>query len=145
MVYSVATAAHGLSSFSSYQCAAAAKAAVSSVAMVTHVVVLTTAVAVTVAATTLAVAKLKITRFLPKGRFSFCIITAKRLKISNGGADMSKESFTVGYPADISRRGILPVTDPFSESQRSKSKEHTDRFADYKIFQKTEKNEEITS
>ena len=48
MVYSVATAAHGLSSFSSYQCAAAAKAAVSSAAMAIHVVALTHAVAVVI-------------------------------------------------------------------------------------------------
>ena len=130
------TAAHGLSSFLFYSASAAA----TTVAPTQPAA----AVAVTVAATTPAVAKLKITRFLPKGRFSFCIITAGRSKISNGGADMSEESFSVGYPADISRRGIMPVNDPFSESQRSKSKEHTDRFADYKTFQKTEKNEEIT-
>ena len=66
----MATAAHGLSSFSSYQCAAAAKA-VFSAATVTHVVAQTHAVAVTVVVTTPAVAKLKIRKKLPQGAFFF--------------------------------------------------------------------------
>ena len=41
--------------------------------------------------------------------------------------------------------GIFSETDPFSQSQRSKSKEHTDRLMINENFQKTEKNEEITS
>ena len=56
MVYSVAAAAHGLSSFSSYQCAAAVKTAVSSVATATPVVAVTPAAAVTVVVNTPAVA-----------------------------------------------------------------------------------------
>jgi hypothetical protein len=135
-------AAHGLSSFSSYQCAAAVKAVSSAAVAVIHAVTQTTAVAVTVAVTTHAVAKFKFIRFLPKGRFSFCIITATRSKISNRGVTMSKDSFFVRYPAYIGQGGILPVTDPFSENQKSKSKEHTDRFIINENFQKTEKNEE---
>ena len=75
MVYSVAiVAAHGLSSFSSYQCAAAVKAVSSAAVAVTHAVIATThAVAVTAVVTTHAVAKFKFIRFLPKGRFSFFV------------------------------------------------------------------------
>ena len=65
----MATAAHGLSSFSSYQCAAAAKTAVSSAATATHVVALTHAVAVVI---TTAVASKK-QRKLHRGSFLFCI------------------------------------------------------------------------
>ena len=55
-VYSVATAvAHGLSSFSSYQCAAAAKA-VSSAAMATHAVAIIVVAVTAAVATTHAVA-----------------------------------------------------------------------------------------
>ena len=56
---------------------------------------------------------------------------------------MSKDSFFVRYPADIGQGGILPVTDPFSENKKSKSKEHTDRFMKNENFQKIEKTEEI--
>lgn len=66
----MATAAHGLSSFSSYQCAAAAKA-VFSAATVTHVVAQTHAVAVTAVVTTPAVAKLKLKRSSLAGAFFF--------------------------------------------------------------------------
>ena len=65
-VYSAVTAAaHGLSSFSSYQCAAAGKAVFSAAVAVTHAVtatavaVATTAAAITAVVTTVAVAKLK--------------------------------------------------------------------------------------
>ena len=133
-------AAHGLSSFLSYQCAAAVKAVSSAAVAVTHAVTATTVAVVT----TLAVAKFKIIRFLPKGRFSFCIITSIRSKISNGGVVMCKDFF-VGYSADINACGVLPVTDPFSENQKSRSKEHADRFIKNENFQKTEKNEDITS
>ena len=51
-------AAHGLSSFSSYQCAVVVKVA-SSVATVTHAAVQTHVVAVTVVVTTIAAARLK--------------------------------------------------------------------------------------
>ena len=64
-------AAVGLSSFLSYQCAAAVKAVSSAAVAVTHAVTQTTAVAVTVVATTHAVAKFKITESLPKGRLLF--------------------------------------------------------------------------
>ena len=66
----MATAAHGLSSFSSYQCAAVVKA-VFSVATAIHVVVVTHAVAVTVVVTTPAVASLKIRETSQKGGFFF--------------------------------------------------------------------------
>ena len=117
------------------------KAVSSAAVAVIHAVTQTTAVAVTVAVTTHAVAKFKFIRFLPKGRFSFCIIAKVRSKISNRGVTMSKDSFFVRYPVDIGQGGILPVTDPFSENQKSKSKEHTDRFIINRNFQKTEKKE----
>ncbi len=58
---------------------------------------------------------------------------------------MDKQHFFAPYPADMSAFGIMSESDPFSESQRSKSKEHNDRLTASEIFQKTEKNEEITS
>ena len=58
---------------------------------------------------------------------------------------MDKQHFFAVYPDDIRECGILSESDPFSESQRSKSKEHEDRLSLNKIFQKTEKIEEITS
>lgn len=58
---------------------------------------------------------------------------------------MSKEFFCIGDSADKCEICILPITDPFAESQRSKSAEHSDRFATEQNFQKTEKNGEITS
>ena len=69
-------AAHGLSSFSSYQCAAVVKA-VSSVATATH------AVAVTVAATTPAVASKNQTGSLPFREASFLYKTKCRVKNIN--------------------------------------------------------------
>ena len=58
---------------------------------------------------------------------------------------MSKDNFIIGDPAEITECVLLPEADPFSENLRSKSKEHTERFATNKNFQKTEKNEEISS
>ncbi len=49
-------------------------------------------------------------------------------------------------PRDTAESFGIDVSEEFlCESQRSKSKEHTDRFAGFENFQKTEKNKEIES
>lgn len=58
---------------------------------------------------------------------------------------MDNELFNVRYTAETDTPGILSVSDPFFQDQRSKSREHTDRFRQNEISQKTEKNEETES
>ena len=53
---------------------------------------------------------------------------------------MTRQHFNAGYPAEVF--GIADITSVLDESQRSKSKEHTDRFVNNKNSQKTEKIEE---
>ena len=56
---------------------------------------------------------------------------------------MTKQHFNAAYPAEVF--GIADINSVFDEGQRSKSKEHSDRFINNKISQKTEKIEETES
>ena len=58
---------------------------------------------------------------------------------------MNKQHFFAPYPDAVSQCGILPAADPFSEGQRSKSAEHTDRTPTNEKSEKTEKTGEIKS
>ena len=56
---------------------------------------------------------------------------------------MSRQHYKPLYPAETF--GFADMNTAFDESQRSKSKEHSDRFVNNKTSQKTEKIEETES
>ena len=60
-----------------------------------------------------------------------------------GGDHMTRQHFNAAYPAEVF--GIADVNSVFDEGQRSKSKEHSDRFINNKTSQKTEKIKETES
>ena len=138
-------AAVGLSSFLSYQCAAAVKA-VSSAVAVTIVAVTIAVAATTAVATTVAVAKLIICKKpLRKQRFSFCINfqIKSKLKTIRWRKFMQKLHFNSPYSAE--NFDIHNISDPFAETLRSKSEEHNQRFTKYENSQKSTKIQENES
>lgn len=58
---------------------------------------------------------------------------------------MEKQHFFYPYPDAVNQHGLLPAADPFSQGQRSKSAEHTDRLLKNENVEKTEKTSEIKS
>ena len=58
---------------------------------------------------------------------------------------MSKNHYSLQYPAETFGADIMGIVDPFAESQRSKSQEHTDRLFQNENFQKITKSEENKS
>ena len=143
-VYSVATAAAvGLSSFLSYQCAAAVKA-VSSAAVTAAVA----AIAVTTVVVTIhVVAKLKSSGNLCESRgFLFCIKNLKRSKITANKVAkqiMQKLHFNSMYSAE--NFDLHNISDPFAAPLKSKSLEHSQRFLTYENLQKSAKTQESES
>ena len=53
---------------------------------------------------------------------------------------MSKQHYSLRYPAEIFGRDVMRVADPFSEGQRSKSQEHEGRLS---LSEKSQKIAEI--
>ena len=58
---------------------------------------------------------------------------------------MSKNHYSLQYPAETFGADVMGTVDPFSESQRSKSQEHEDRLLQTEKLQKITKTQEIES
>ena len=58
---------------------------------------------------------------------------------------MSKQHYSLRYPAEIFGRDVMRVADPFSEGQRSKSQEHEGRLSFSEKTQKIVKTKENES